>query len=242
MHHPLHLHGHFFRVLNKHGNYSPLKHTVDIPPMDTVIIEFEATEEKDWFFHCHNLYHMAAGMARVVSYEGSTQATHETLTKIAYDRWFFNGNVSMLTNMTMGMFKLSQARHSIALEYDYDYNKLYDIELTYDRSITRFLDVYAGGEFERKYDDKKAENTAIVGIKYILPLLIESKMRMNSQGKMRLELGTDIQLTERTQFDWSYNTDKEYRFNLTYAINKAILLGATYDSDCHWGLGLSIKL
>ena len=81
MHHPIHLHGHFFRVINKQGKYSPLKHTVDVSPMDTVIIEFEATEEKDWFFHCHNLYHMAAGMARVISYEGTTQATPATFAK-----------------------------------------------------------------------------------------------------------------------------------------------------------------
>lgn len=53
MHHPMHLHGHFFRVLNEHGEYSPLKHTVDVPPLGTTVIEFEANEEKDWFFHCH---------------------------------------------------------------------------------------------------------------------------------------------------------------------------------------------
>ena len=71
MHHPLHLHGHFFRVLNGHGDYSPLKHTVDIPPMKTVKIEFYANEKHDWFFHCHNLYHMSTGMARVISYMNS---------------------------------------------------------------------------------------------------------------------------------------------------------------------------
>ena len=40
MHHPLHLHGHFFRVLNGQGDYSPLKHTVDVAPMARVEIEF----------------------------------------------------------------------------------------------------------------------------------------------------------------------------------------------------------
>ena len=55
MHHPVHLHGHFFRVLNKHKTYSPLKHTVNVPAMDQVIIEFLANADKDWFFHCHNL-------------------------------------------------------------------------------------------------------------------------------------------------------------------------------------------
>jgi FtsP/CotA-like multicopper oxidase with cupredoxin domain len=42
--------------------YAPLKHTVDVRPKETTIIEFEANEDKDWFFHCHILYHMSAGV------------------------------------------------------------------------------------------------------------------------------------------------------------------------------------
>ena len=71
MHHPMHLHGHFFRVVNGQGDRSPLKHTVDVAPMSTTVIEFDADERGDWFFHCHLLYHMKNGMARVVHYDGS---------------------------------------------------------------------------------------------------------------------------------------------------------------------------
>ncbi len=69
MHHPIHLHGHFFRLLMGQGRRSPLKHTVDVPPMSKRVVEFEANEEKDWMFHCHILYHMMSGMARVFRYE-----------------------------------------------------------------------------------------------------------------------------------------------------------------------------
>lgn len=68
MHHPMHLHGHFFRVIEGKGDRSPLKHTVDVPPMGRRTIEFEANESGDWLFHCHVLYHMDAGMMRVFSY------------------------------------------------------------------------------------------------------------------------------------------------------------------------------
>jgi FtsP/CotA-like multicopper oxidase with cupredoxin domain len=68
MHHPMHLHGHFFRVINENGDYSPLKHTVNVP-MGNVTIEFYGSEYGDWFFHCHILYHMMGGMARVFSYD-----------------------------------------------------------------------------------------------------------------------------------------------------------------------------
>ncbi len=71
MRHPMHLHGHFFRVLNGQGDYSPLKNTLDIMPMERDTIEFAATESGDWFFHCHILYHMMSGMGRVFSYENS---------------------------------------------------------------------------------------------------------------------------------------------------------------------------
>lgn len=69
MHHPLHLHGHFFRVLMGQGKYSPLKHTIDLPPMARRTIEFEANDAGDWLFHCHLLYHMHAGMTRIFSYQ-----------------------------------------------------------------------------------------------------------------------------------------------------------------------------
>ena len=70
MHHPMHLHGQFFRVLNGQGDHAPLKHTVNVALMSTTVIEFAANEFGDWFFHCHLLYHMKSGMARVVHYDG----------------------------------------------------------------------------------------------------------------------------------------------------------------------------
>ena len=58
MRHPMHLHGHFFRVINGQGEYAPLKNVIDIMPMETDTIEFNASEEYgDWYFHCHILYH-----------------------------------------------------------------------------------------------------------------------------------------------------------------------------------------
>lgn len=59
--HPMHLHGHFFRV----GNV--MKDTVLVPPhMGRVTFEFLADNPGRWLFHCHNIYHLEAGMAREV--------------------------------------------------------------------------------------------------------------------------------------------------------------------------------
>ena len=63
MRHPMHLHGHDFRLLNGQGEYAPLKNIIDIMPMERDTIEFNANVYGNWFFHCHVLYHMMSGMA-----------------------------------------------------------------------------------------------------------------------------------------------------------------------------------
>ncbi|MBD8679155.1 copper resistance system multicopper oxidase [Sphingomonas sp. CFBP 13720] len=67
MGHPIHLHGHFFDLVTGHGAYSPRKHTVLVQPGGMVRFDLTADAVGDWAFHCHMLYHMLAGMMRVVS-------------------------------------------------------------------------------------------------------------------------------------------------------------------------------
>jgi FtsP/CotA-like multicopper oxidase with cupredoxin domain len=68
MDHPMHIHGHWFILRNGHGAYDPLLHTLVVPPMSTLVANLDADASGEWFFHCHQLYHMAAGMARVFQY------------------------------------------------------------------------------------------------------------------------------------------------------------------------------
>eukprot|EP01132_Coremiostelium_polycephalum_P020390 gene20390-24220_t len=52
MRHPMHLHGHDFRLVNGQGEYAPMKNIIDIMPMERDTIEFAAREPGgDWFFH-----------------------------------------------------------------------------------------------------------------------------------------------------------------------------------------------
>jgi FtsP/CotA-like multicopper oxidase with cupredoxin domain len=67
MPHPIHLHGHFFELVTGHGAYGPRKHTVNVPPGGIMTFDVTADAAGDWAFHCHNLFHMTAGMMRVVS-------------------------------------------------------------------------------------------------------------------------------------------------------------------------------
>jgi len=67
MPHPIHLHGHFFELVTGHGDHAPRKHTVNVPPGGKMAFDLTADAPGDWAFHCHNLYHMTAGMMRVVT-------------------------------------------------------------------------------------------------------------------------------------------------------------------------------
>jgi len=67
MPHPIHLHGMFFDVVNGGGNHKPRKHTITVKPGEKLSVDISAEHVGDWAFHCHLLYHMEAGMFRVVS-------------------------------------------------------------------------------------------------------------------------------------------------------------------------------
>ncbi|MDY6980274.1 MAG: copper resistance system multicopper oxidase [Pseudomonadota bacterium] len=67
MDHPIHLHGMWMELENKHGKYRPRKHTLSLKPGEMLSAQITADAPGDWAFHCHLLYHMKAGMFRVVS-------------------------------------------------------------------------------------------------------------------------------------------------------------------------------
>jgi CopA family copper-resistance protein len=67
MAHPIHLHGHFFELLTGPDGKRPRKHTVNVLPGGKVTFDLTADAPGDWAFHCHMLYHMHAGMFRVVT-------------------------------------------------------------------------------------------------------------------------------------------------------------------------------
>lgn len=80
MPHPIHLHGMFFQLVNGETDHKPNKHTVVVKPGEKLSIDISADAVGDWAFHCHLLYHMHAGMFRVVTVQpvGPNQHEHHT--------------------------------------------------------------------------------------------------------------------------------------------------------------------
>jgi len=245
MHHPMHLHGHFFRVINGQGDYSPLKHTVDVPPLATQIIEFEASEYNDWFFHCHILYHAKSGMARVVSYE-DTELDLD-LKKIRHnlykDTWYGNTIGTAQSHMTDGLAVLSNSKNILSTTWQVGWQRVdktdFDVELAYDLYFNRFLNLYAGINLVNEYE------RGIFGIRYLLPFNIESTFRIDSAGELRIELGQSLQLTDRIMVfgNAEYDTEsrEEWLLGGKYILSKNVSMIGQYHSDFGAGAGLEFR-
>jgi FtsP/CotA-like multicopper oxidase with cupredoxin domain len=68
-HHPIHLHGHSFRVVARDGRPTPHREwrdTVLMSPHESADIAFVADNPGNWMIHCHILEHQASGMMGVI--------------------------------------------------------------------------------------------------------------------------------------------------------------------------------
>ncbi len=256
MRHPMHLHGHFFRVLNGKGEYSPLKNVLDVMPMEENVIEFEANEEKDWFFHCHILYHMMAGMGRVFSYENSPANTQIAPTKKNWN-YFKNEDARMLHSafqlsaQSNGVFGHGRVMNNYYYgEADFQFNPKHgaEIEGRFGRYFGKeqFFSAYLGFDLERKKDrTQSAFRNEIVGtggFQYVLPLFVKADVRLDTKGKFRLQLEReDLALSRRLRFDGYWNTDKEYELGLRYILTNRWQVSANYYNDYGFGAGVTYQ-
>jgi FtsP/CotA-like multicopper oxidase with cupredoxin domain len=267
MRHPMHLHGHDFRLINGQGDYAPLKNVVDIMPMETDTIEFLANEEGDWFFHCHILYHMMSGMGRIFSYENQKPNPELPNPDKAYrmlkadDREFhFMAENDFATNGNDGMFMLQNTRWSIGTEWRLGYNDMhgYEAETHLGRYIGKMQWFMPFIGFDWRYrkmghdeieknifgqtntKDKRAVLSA--GASYVLPMLITLQGEVYTDGNLRFQLmREDIPLSGKLRMAFMVNTDKEYMAGLKYIVNRYTAFSSHYDSDMGLGLGVTLN-
>lgn len=266
MRHPMHLHGFDFRVLNKNGLQAPLKNVLDIMPMETNVIEFEAKTDGDWFFHCHILYHMMAGMNRVFAV-GDYQNPLLPDKASAYKKlqresnmWHLMAENDFATNGNDGMARISNARWELGTEWRLGYNPHhgYEVETQLGRYVDRmqWLKPFIGFNYHyRKIDRNNIEKnlfgqastkderkTFSAGIMYKLPILVDLQAEIFTDGIVRFQLKReDIPLTARLRGAFMVNTDKEYMAGLKYIVTKNIGISTHYDSDMSWGAGITLN-
>ena len=267
MRHPMHLHGHDFRVLNGQGDYAPLKNVLDIMPMETDTIEFNANADGDWFFHCHILYHMMAGMNRVFSYENSAPNPLLPNKEWAYKKLqnesnslHFMAENDFATNGNDGRAMVQNARWSFETEWRLGYHDAhgYETETHIGRYIgkNQWLMPFIGfdwryrkmgiNEIEKNVfgqsNTKDSRAVVSLGVNYTLPLLVIAQAEVFHDGNVRLQLmREDIPVSKRLRMAFMVNTDKEYMAGLKYIVGKNMGITTHYDSDMGVGFGVNLN-
>lgn len=250
MHHPLHLHGHFFRVVDDRDLAdAPLKHTLDVPPMGKRTIEFEADESGDWLFHCHLLYHMHMGMARVFSYEEQGPDHVPDFGEHDDDPFYFMASGSFQSHMSMGMAMFMNARNDYYAMWDlgwhdaFDFEHVhYEIDLAWRRYIDPNFSTVLGARLTNEHD---AVDRAFGGVEYRLPYLIDSFAQVDSEGDFRFGLAKSLRITDRLSIfgEVEYDTGSEWEWSAgaEYLLTKQLSLISEYHSEHGIGGGLSFR-
>lgn len=266
MRHPMHLHGHDFRILNGQGEYAPLKNVIDIMPMERDTIEFAASEPGgDWFFHCHILYHMMSGMGRILSYEDSPpnpdlSDPQKALQRLYGDDREFHpmARVGLESNGSDGEAMYANTRWKLQTIWHLGYHDRhgYEVEANLGRYLGRmqWWFPYVGIDYHYKKVDSPEKNwlgqvsnknnrkAVVAGVQYTLPMLVIADSRIDTDGKLRFQLSReDISMTSRLRFNFMVNSDAEYMVGARYIITKHVSLSAHYDSDMGMGVGMTLN-
>ena len=267
MRHPMHLHGHDFRVLNGQGDYAPLKNIVDIMPMETDTIEFNANVEGDWFFHCHILYHMMSGMGRVFTYENQAANPEIPNPKLAQRKLFADDRKFHLmiendfaNNGNDGALMIANTRWSIGTEWRLGYSDMhgYETETHIGRYIGKMQWLMPFVGFDWRYrkmgideqesnlfgqtNSKDDRSMLTVGVDYTLPMLVIFQSELFMDGKIRFQLmREDIPISKRLRMGFMVNTDKEYMVDARYIIGRNVSIRTHYDSDMGFGIGANLR-
>ncbi len=255
MFHPLHLHGHFFRVLNGQGDYSPLKNTVNISPMETVVIEFLADEENDWFFHCHVLYHLVGGMGQVVHYEGTTPDADVVAARnspsspmkdpAGDNKYYFWGRLDAGYPTSYLALNYSNQRNALIIGGDVNRRGQFELDADYERYLTQYLRVFGGIDAgNERFLRRSTAGTdippeqkivrAVAGVRYLLPFLIDSEVKFDAFGNVRVQLSGEEQLLPRLiltyQAQWLVSSYTRLHVDLDYLLTKNLALFGNYDT------------
>ncbi|TDE53481.1 copper oxidase [Flavobacterium sp. GT3P67] len=267
MRHPMHLHGHDFRVIDGQEEYAPLKNIIDIMPMETDTLEFHANVEGDWFFHCHILYHMMSGMGRVFTYENQAANPLIPNPKLAQRKLFADDRAfhimaenDFATNGNDGGFMIQNTRWSLGTEWRLGYTDMhgYETETHIGRYLGKmqWLMPFVGFDWRyRKMEEGEMEENLFgqtstkdkrgvfsVGVEYTMPMLVKALAEVYDDGNFRIQFERmDIPLSKRLRMNLMWNTDKEYMAGLRYILTRNMGITTHYDSDMGFGFGLGLN-
>ena len=122
--------------------------------------------------------------------------------------------------------------------------------LLWERSINRFFSLFAGGNLEGELVDGELEEAVeeergLIGAHYLLPLNLESRAFVATDGEARFSLEKEFELTPRIglagEVDYDTESQWESAFGVSYTINKTVSAKVQWHSEYRWGAGLQIR-
>lgn len=249
MHHPIHFHGHFFRLVTPgetEPTTTPLKHTVDVPPMSTRLIEFTADEgEGDWLLHCHLLYHHASGMMRVVRVTGPNgeEPPHAPALH-AMPSIFAWGEATFTSAFHQATLTLRQEEHDLTLDWmqGAQAGDGHEGLLAYRHTFSTKLSAFAGYRWDTMAG---GVDGLVAGATYRLPYFIDVSLSQQSGGETRLEATKTLQLLDRLSLrlgiQHGRRTGTAGAALLDYRLTKEASLSFGYSSEFGSGAGLTLR-
>lgn len=222
MFHPMHIHGHWFILRNGYGEYDPLLHTINVPPGETITVDVESDASGQWIFHCHNLYHMRAGMGIMLRYTDSqdTTASHPELSasdaKLLMhgehhpSKWYSASHLDLSRLIDKNAYELS-----LKTQVGGDYHKFEwaieaaelahgkvekaDVDMFYWHLLSEFWAVKGGINYVY-CPSSSPYFQAGIGIEGLMPYFIDTDIRAylhKGSFKMDIDLSRDNQITRR---------------------------------------------
>ncbi len=241
MTHPMHLHGHFFRVLNGQGDYSPLFHTVDVKPFEEVVIEAHMNEPGVWMFHCHNLYHMKMGMARLIKYdkfkrpEDLIKHEKEFFRDFKTDRsLFLKTEILLFTNYSELVVGAKKGNYDFKFKMEMEEYKFDTLEIKsiFSKNLKTIPFTIIGGAI---YEHENLHG--LFGISHTLPLLIDLEFLIKTNKEIKIEIEKEIPIWSRLNLEMEYefemelgDKEKKHKFKtlLDYQIHDRLKFGTYY--------------
>jgi hypothetical protein len=223
--------------------------------MGMISIEFHANEPGIWFLHCHNLYHMKMGMARLVKYENFKRPDELKQDEKKWKRYmshdnsaFYSSELGIHSNASEIEVKMTKGKYQVDINFEiekYDPDHI-EAEVLFKKYINKFLNYYTGFE----YDDQRVH--AVLGMSYTVPFRVEVETHVRTDGKLILTLSKSfpiaknlsLDLSGRGEFGIKKNPGWEFESGAYYQVGNRTKVGVNYrwDKEIGHSVGVGVKV
>jgi hypothetical protein len=220
---------------------------IDIMPMETDTIEFAANQSGNWFFHCHILFHMMAGMGRVFRYENSPVNPELPDHEAAYQKfrkhkdqnmYHLMARIGIESNGTEGEIMVSSNRYALRQHWHLGYNDKHGYET--ETLLGRYFGVnqwwfgYIG--FDYHYQNEHGEDHVNAPIEKNMFGQVSNK-----SDRKAFVIGVEYMLPWLVFADARIDSDGKFRFQLSredIPISSRLRLNFMGNTDKEYSAGL----